>query len=100
MLAAMLSGGHAAHEIPRESTRESGVSQVFLAIDPSSFAARPDLDRIANGIVESLRVAVPVDPARPVRYPGEQTVRLREENLRLGIPVQPETWARLLSLAF
>jgi 3-dehydro-L-gulonate 2-dehydrogenase len=100
MLAAMLSGGHAAHEIPRESTHESGVSQIFLAIDPSSFAARPDLDRIANCILESLRVAVPIDPARPVRYPGEQTLQLREENLRLGVPVQPGTWTKLLSLSF
>jgi 3-dehydro-L-gulonate 2-dehydrogenase len=100
MLAAMLSGGRAAHEIPRESTRESGVSQMFLAIDPSSFAARPDLDRIANGILESLRVAVPVDPTRPVRYPGEQTLQLREENMRLGVPVQPATWATLLALSF
>jgi len=100
MLAAMLSGGRAAHQIPRESTRESGVSQIFLAIDPSSFAARPDLDRIANGIVASLSAAAPVDPARPVRYPGQQTLQLREENLRLGVPVQPETWAKLLSLSF
>jgi 3-dehydro-L-gulonate 2-dehydrogenase len=39
MLAAMLSGGKATHDIPQEPTRESGVSQVFLAIDPASFAS-------------------------------------------------------------
>jgi 3-dehydro-L-gulonate 2-dehydrogenase len=100
MLAAMLSGGHAAHQIPRESTRESGVSQVFLAIDPSSFATRPDLDRIAAGILQSLRDATPIDPARPVRYPGEQTLHLREENLRLGVPVEPAVWAKLKALSF
>jgi 3-dehydro-L-gulonate 2-dehydrogenase len=38
MLAAMLSGGLATHQIPREPERESGISQVFLAIDPSNFA--------------------------------------------------------------
>jgi 3-dehydro-L-gulonate 2-dehydrogenase len=100
MLAAMLSGGQATHQIPRESTRESGVSQIFLAIDPSSFAARPDLDRIAAGILQSLRDAVPVDPKRPVRYPGEQTVQLREENLTLGVPVEAAVWAKLQALAF
>jgi 3-dehydro-L-gulonate 2-dehydrogenase len=100
MLAAMLSGGQAAHQIPRESTRESGVSQVFLAIDPSSFAARPDLDRIAAGILQSLRDATPVDPTRPIRYPGEQTLQLREENLRLGVPVDPAVWTKLQSLSF
>jgi 3-dehydro-L-gulonate 2-dehydrogenase len=100
MLAAMLSGGHAAHQIPRESTRESGVSQVFLAIDPSSFATRPDLDRIAAGILQSLRDATPIDPARPIRYPGEQTLHLREENLRLGVPIDPAVWQKLQSLSF
>jgi 3-dehydro-L-gulonate 2-dehydrogenase len=106
MLAAMLSGGLAAHQIPQESTRESGLSQIFLAIDPSApsapstFATRQELDRIAAGILDSLRAAVPVDPARPVRYPGEQTLRLRQENLKLGVPVDPAVWARLLALSF
>ncbi len=96
----MLSGGLATHQLPRDSARESGLSQVFLAIDPSSFVARPELDRIANGILDSLRAAVPVDPARPVRSPGQQTLRLREENLRLGVPVDPALWERLLALSF
>jgi 3-dehydro-L-gulonate 2-dehydrogenase len=100
MLAAMLSCGNATHDIPREPTRESGVSQVFLAIDPSSLATRPELDRIGDAILESLREATPIDPAKPVRYPGEQTLHLRQENLRLGVPVTPEIWAKLQSLSF
>jgi 3-dehydro-L-gulonate 2-dehydrogenase len=100
LLAAMLSGGRAAHQIPRESTRESGVSQVFLAIDPSSFAAAEELDRIATGILGSLHVATPIDPAKPPRYPGEHTLQLRQENLRLGVPVTPAVWAKLQSLSF
>jgi len=105
MLAAMLSGGRAAHDIPLDSLRESGVSQVFLAIDPSSFTASgfadpAELDRIASGILESLRAAAPIDPAHPARYPGEQTLQLREENLRLGVPVDPAVWEKLLALSF
>ena len=100
MLAAMLSGGRATHQLPRDSLRESGMSQIFLAIDPSTFADRAELDRIANGILESLGAAVPLDPERPVRYPGQQTLRLREENLRLGVPVDSEVWERLLALSF
>jgi 3-dehydro-L-gulonate 2-dehydrogenase len=100
MLAAMLSGGLAAHDIPQESTRESGVSQIFLAIDPASFASRADLDAIAAGVLDSLGEATPIDPARPVRYPGEQTLYLRQENRRLGVPVTPEIWATLTSLSF
>jgi 3-dehydro-L-gulonate 2-dehydrogenase len=100
MLAAMLSGGLATHQLPRDPARESGLSQIFLAIDPSSFAARAELDRIANGILGSLREAIPIDPAKPVRYPGQQTLDLREENLRLGVPVDPKLWDRLLALTF
>jgi 3-dehydro-L-gulonate 2-dehydrogenase len=100
MFAAMLSGGRATHEIPRESTRESGVSQIFLAIDPDTFADRAELDRTATAIVESLRAATPTDPTRPVRYPGEQTLHLRQENLRLGVPVAPAVWQQLQSLTF
>jgi 3-dehydro-L-gulonate 2-dehydrogenase len=100
MLAAMLSGGRATHQLARDSLRESGQSQIFLAIDPSTFADRAELERIAGGILESLRVAVPLDPERPVRYPGQQTLHLREENLRLGVPVDSEVWERLLALSF
>jgi 3-dehydro-L-gulonate 2-dehydrogenase len=100
MLAAMLSAGHATHQISRDSLRESGLSQIFFAIDPSSFADRPELDRIANGILESLHAAIPIDPAWPVRYPGQQTLDLREENLRLGVPVDPQVWPSLLALSF
>jgi len=100
MVAAMLSGGLATHEIPRDSTREAGISQMFLAIDPSSVAAREELDRVADGIVASLAEATPVDPSRPVRYPGEETVRVREENMRLGVPVEDAVWRMVRGLTF
>ena len=38
MLAAMLSGGNATYQIPMEPVRETGLSQIFLAIDPTSVA--------------------------------------------------------------
>ncbi len=100
LLAAMLSGGQATHQLPRDPQRESGMSQVFLAIDPSSFADRAEFDGIANGILESLEVVAPLNPARPVRYPGQQTLRLREENLRLGVPVDSAIWDKLLALSY
>lgn len=95
MLAAMLSGGHATHEIPRDPFRESGLSQIFLVIDPSSMASSQELTHIAEGVLNSLREATPVDPSQPVRYPGEKTLQLREENLRLGVPVDLEIWRQI-----
>jgi 3-dehydro-L-gulonate 2-dehydrogenase len=98
MLAAMLSGGHATHQIPLDPLRETGLSQIFLAIDPGNLIHTQDMAQIAEGVLNSLREATPVDPSKPVRYPGEQTLQLREENLRLGVPVDPEIWAKLNAL--
>jgi len=95
MVGAMLSGGHATYQIPREPSRETGLSQIFLAIDPGSIGSAHELTKIADGIIGSLREATPVDPAKPVRYPGEETLRLREENMRLGVPVDPEIWQQI-----
>ena len=100
MLAAMLSGGKATHEFPMHYASESGISQIFLCIDPANLASAADLNRIADGIIDSLRRATPIDPARPVRYPGEETARVRQENLRLGVPVDPDIFQHLTHLTF
>ena len=95
MMAAMLAGGRATYQIPRESVRETGTSQIFLAIDGGSVGHAEEIERIADGIIDFLHQATPVDPKKPVRYPGEQTLQVREENMRLGVPVDPEIWKRI-----
>ena len=80
LMAAMLAGGQATHQIGREPERESGLSQVFVAI------AAGQADSIADAVLDSLKGA---------RHPGEQTLRLREENLRLGLPVEEAIWNSL-----
>jgi 3-dehydro-L-gulonate 2-dehydrogenase len=95
MMAAMLAGGKATYQIPREPVRETGSSQIFLAIDPGSVGNAYEMNRISDGIIDFLHQATPVDPKQPVRYPGEQTVQLRNENMRLGVPVDPEIWKRI-----
>jgi 3-dehydro-L-gulonate 2-dehydrogenase len=95
MMAAMLSGGLATHQLPLDPTHEAGQSQLFLAIDPSHLGAAEELNEIAGGIISNLHHTAPLDPGRPLRYPGEQTLHLREENLRLGVPVEPELWQQI-----
>jgi 3-dehydro-L-gulonate 2-dehydrogenase len=95
MIAAMLSGGTATHQFLKDPLREAGQSQIFLVIDPANLAATSELDQIADGIIDSLRQANPIDPTKPIRYPGEQTLQLREENMRLGVPVDPDIWKRV-----
>src|SRR6185312_9301636 len=100
LFAAMLSGGRAVNEIPADSLRESGLSQFFLAINPADLAARADMERIADGAIAAVRDAAPIVPGQPARYPGERTLYLREENLRLGVPVDPDVWQGLMALRF
>jgi 3-dehydro-L-gulonate 2-dehydrogenase len=91
----MLSGGLATHQIPRDPLRESGISQMFIAINPLAVGGPEEMTKVVDGIVQSLRDATPVDADRPVRYPGEQTLALREENMRLGVPVDADAWKQL-----
>jgi 3-dehydro-L-gulonate 2-dehydrogenase len=95
MIGAMLSGGLATHQLGREPMREAGQSQIFLAVDPSNLATTEEFTRIADGVLDDLHQATPVDPSQPIRYPGEQTLHLREENMRLGVPVDPDIWNQL-----
>ena len=89
-MAAMLSLGKATHQIEPESLRETAVSQVFVAINPRAIGS--DGDRIADGIVESLHQCAPAGAAR---YPGERTLQIRDENRRLGLPVEEAVWAEI-----
>jgi 3-dehydro-L-gulonate 2-dehydrogenase len=97
MLAAMLSGGLATPQLSTDPLREAGQSQIFLAIDPANLTPTQELSRIADSVITHLRSTSPIDPARPLRYPGEQTLHLREENMRLGIPVDSDVWRELNS---
>ncbi len=95
MMAAMLSGGLATYQFPSDPALESGQSQLFFAVDPTRFSTAEELNQMADGVITNLHGVAPLDPARPLRYPGEQTLQLREENLRLGVPVESDIWQQI-----
>ena len=97
LFAALLGGGLATWQIERDALKETGVSQVFLAFDPGKLGSAEELEAAVEGIVLSLARATPAHEARPVRYPGEETLRVRRENLELGVPVDEVLWAKLLA---
>jgi 3-dehydro-L-gulonate 2-dehydrogenase len=99
MIAAMLAVGNATHQIAADPLRETGLSQVFLAMQPAALGDEGLVAQIPDAIVESLHRSKPVQPDRPVRYPGENTLRLREENVRLGLPIDPAVWSAICDLA-
>lgn len=98
MMAAMLSLGKATHQISHDPVFESGISQMFLAINPECLGPGPKLAEIADGIVASLHNSKSAEEGKRVRYPGEETLRIRAENQRLGLPIEAAVWAEILSM--
>jgi 3-dehydro-L-gulonate 2-dehydrogenase len=91
LVAATLSGGGATHQIEPDPLRETGLSQVFLAIDPAHIAGPERTEQVADAIIEHLH-RTPGLGGSPVRYPGERTLQTRADSLRHGVPVDPEVW--------
>ena len=98
MMGAMLGLGVATHRLAHDPLREVGLSQVFVTMDPAAFGEREEQEKIADAIVASVQGCKPAEAGKLVRYPGEKTLRTREENTRLGIPVDPELWKQVLAL--
>jgi 3-dehydro-L-gulonate 2-dehydrogenase len=98
VLAAMLADGRATHEIPVDPLQEVGQSQIFIALAPSALTSIEELDRIAAGAIDALHAATPEQLGSTPRYPGEGTLRIREESLRLGVAVDDDAWSALLAL--
>ena len=94
MIAAMLVGGAATHQIPPDPERETRVSQVFIAFALSPFG---DSGGLADSIVDSIRTPDEPHP-EGIRYPGQQVLRTRAENLARGVPVNPATWREVQAL--
>ena len=95
-VAAMLSLGKATHQIAPDPLKETGLTQVFVAIHPSGLGASSD-DAL-DGIVASLHGCGVAEDGATVRYPGERTLAIREENRRLGLPVEEAVWADIAAM--
>ncbi len=98
MVAAMVSLGNATHAIANDPLRENGLSQMFVAMNPAALGDAERIEQIADEVVESVHRSRPVQAGKTVRYPGENTVWLREENRRLGLPVEDRVWEEILKM--
>lgn len=96
LLAALLSGGQATHQIGQQET-EYAVSQVFMAFDVSQAGGSSAIHRIADQVIDDLHQAT-VLPDQEILYPGERVLRTRRENERHGIPVEPRIWQQVLAM--
>jgi 3-dehydro-L-gulonate 2-dehydrogenase len=98
VLAAGLSAGKATSQITPDPLRETGLSQMFLAISPQAAAGFAQMEHAAQAAIDALHAASPVQKGNPARYPGESTLRIRERNLREGVPVDDGVWQAFLAL--
>jgi len=94
LLATVLSQGRSTKQIT-DQAMETGVSQVFIAIKPQSGQQTDDL---IEEIINFTKSSQLVDADKPVSYPGENTLRTRERNLKDGVLVDEKIWEEVKGL--
>ncbi len=97
ILATILSGGLSTSQVKSCATEHS-LSQVFIAIDLKCLHNFPLIENSIGQIIEDLQKSIPENDSIKIRYPGENVVRIRNENLGEGIPVNKSIWEKILSL--
>jgi 3-dehydro-L-gulonate 2-dehydrogenase len=98
MVAATMAAGNATHRLVADPLRETGVSQVFVALNPAALGDGAKTAEIADEVVASVHGCQAAEAGVTVRYPGERTLRIREENRRLGLPVDQGVWEAILRM--
>jgi len=97
LIAASLSGGRTTRSVATLGY-EHEVSQVFIAINLSAFDDRARIEEEIAQSIADLKASIPLDPAVPVRFPGEHRLKTIKENKELGIPVDDRVWEHINSL--
>jgi len=97
ILAAILSAGLPTHQISQRED-EYGVSQVFIAMDLKKLSNYPSIESTISDIIDDLKQSAADKPETQVRYPGENVVAIRNENLKNGIPVNKQIWDAIKKL--
>lgn len=83
--------GHGRHDTP---ARWGG--NVYLQlIDPRLFAGAEAFEQQVTHFNDRCRANHPIDPARPVRVPGDQAARSIADAAANGIPIDGPTWDAL-----
>lgn len=97
IMAAIFSGGQSTHQI-KSCITESGLSQVFIAINITAINNSPAINKAIAAIIDDLHGSVPDGSMAEIRYPGEKTALIRNKNLKEGIQVGIVLWEKILSL--
>lgn len=96
LFAAVVGDGPVSTE-PEQDWRGNGAA--LLAIDPTAFTARAEIEARVEALAEHLRSASPIDGDGDVLLPGEPEYRTAQRRRRDGIPVGDAVAADLDALA-
>ncbi|MFH1880308.1 MAG: 3-dehydro-L-gulonate 2-dehydrogenase [Bacillota bacterium] len=97
LIAAALSGGNSTREIGG-FPRETGVSQVFIAIDVSQLPNGVAFAGQVKATLLDMQSAMPREAGKPVTYPGQHMIAVRRDSMENGIPADAEIWAAVKAM--
>ena len=101
IMGVLLSGGLPTHDIPADPERETGMSQVFIALDAAAVTPgdtqASTMDAVVDRIIDQLHDATSA-AGESVRYPGERTLEMRRRSLADGVPVDAAVWRAVRAL--
>lgn len=97
MLVSALSVGKSTSDM-RMNSQDSGISQVFIAINPVAYAGENYADTYIENMSDYIKTSSKTAGVADILYPGERTARERLENLSDGIPVSQDIWETVLKL--
>ncbi len=78
---------------------EWGAAVLVLALKPARFVGTQAFQRQVHWLIEACRDARPLDPAAPVRLPGEAALARARQARKDGVPLSPAIVATLRDLA-
>ena len=96
LLASILSGGNSSYRVGKQNI-EMGVSQVYIAFNPSLPGIKEHAIGIINETIEDLHSGARIDK-NEIYYPGETSATKRKKYLKEGIPLNPAQWKQLLEM--
>ncbi len=97
ILATLLSGGLSVSEISKDNI-EARLSQVYIAIDINKLGNFKTIAAAIDQILKDYKQSVPEKEGKSIRYPGENILKIRAENMVQGIPVYRSTWEEIETL--
>ena len=100
VISALLSGGLTTSGIDQAGKGNCGsCCQIFIAINPLMMNTQEFIDKALNDTIQQIKQADRANPGNEIYYPGEQSLKTRNENMKLGIPVDNGVWAKVKELA-